>query len=270
MDYNPFAGARATAAAMRPGPRNPQFGYVARFGGAKGNIYRRRSRGMVGKRVSAKQIANLEKKGVDTDLSLSPIIATTNTNASSFVLNLVQAGSGSWNRVGRKILNRSLRIKGHVAFLKTPTAATGVAVENYIRMVVVRDRQPFGASGPAAIPTFDTIFGITAQDGTESTPDILNPPKYDNMDRFKVLLDKCYEPTPQGFMGSGTGPSDTTYVPIDEYVKLRDFETVFSGQTAPMTIADISSGALYVFFRALNNSTTAAAFDGIARLRYMN
>ena len=119
------------------------------------------------------QSLNLAKKGLDTDISLSPAIDTTNTNASSFVLNLVQQGNGSWNRVGRKIIPKSLRIKGFVNILSTPTFATGVATPTFLRMVVVYDKQPSGG----AIPTFDTIFGITAQDGTESCPDITSPPR---------------------------------------------------------------------------------------------
>lgn len=206
-----------------------------------------------------------EKKGMDTDISLTPIISTTNTNASSFVLNLIQQGSGSWNRVGRKAILRSLRIKGAFSFAMTPTAATGAGVENTTRMVVVWDKQPSGA----AIPTFDTIFGITAQDGTESCPDIWCPPKYDNMDRFKILKDETIDVKPESFIGSGSGPQVTQYQTYDTYLKLGLLETVFQGQSAPMTIADISTGAIYIFFRAAQNSAvSSSAFDGIARLRY--
>jgi len=193
--------------------------------------------------------AILTKKGVDTDLSLTPIIVTTNTNGSIFVCNLVQQGAGAWNRTGRRILADSLRISGFVGWLMGPDVTPGTMFSNFFRMVVVWDKQPSGA----AIPTFDTIFGITAQDGTESCPDVLCPPKYDNFDRFQVLLDKRYTPDFGAIPATGTAPSLTTYTMVNEYLDLKGRETVFQGQSTPMTIADISSGALYVVMRAVSS-----------------
>jgi len=213
------------------------------------------------------RVGNLTKKGMDTDLDLNPIIATTSTNASSFVVNLVQQGSGSWNRVGRKILNKTLRIKGHILVQSTPTFATGSSNSLLVRIVAVWDQQPSGA----AIPTFDAIFGITDQTGAEATNSILDPPRYDNMDRFKVLLDRAYTPADTFVPAFGTGPVGQENIPVDEFIKLGGKETVFSGQSSPMTIADISTGAIYVYLRATQNgSTVISTFTGVARLRYMN
>jgi len=134
-----------------------------------------------------------------------------------------------------------------------------------MRIVVVWDKQPSGA----AIPAFDTIFGITAQDGTESCPNIFCQPKYDNMDRFRVLKDMVFDVKPEGFIGQGSAPNTVQMQQVDCYVKLGLLETVFSGQSAPMTIADISTGALYVYFRVVNNNSEATAlFIGTSRLRY--
>jgi len=223
--------------------------------------------GARGERAWVHQAINLAKKGMDTDVSLTPVIATTNTNASSFVLNLVQQGNGSWNRVGRKIIPKSLRIKGVATFNQTVVVATGAQDGNELRQVVVWDKQP----SAGAIPTFDAIFGITVQDGTESCPDITCPPRYDTMDRFKVVSDKTWSQGPGFYSSTGTGPLNQIVVCIDEYIKLNVGETVFSGQSAPMTIADINTGALYVFYRARNNTASATvSVDAIARLRYMN
>lgn len=210
-----------------------------------------------------------EIHGTDTDVSQAAIIATTSTNASSFVLNLVQAGNGSWNRKGRKIKMLTLRLKGTFDITVTPTFATGAMNTNLVTMRVVWDKQP--SSG--TIPTYDTIFGITAQDGTESCPDVMCPPRYDNMGRFKVLLDRNYGESAMPFFipAFGTAPSNIVHIPCDEFLKLKLPETVFSGQSAPMTIADISSGALYLYFRTqFNVAATTAAFDGIARLRFLD
>lgn len=209
--------------------------------------------------------SNLSKKGMDTDVSIGTLIATTNTNAGILPLNLVQQGAGSWNRVGRKAINESLRLKGVVTFAAIPTVATGVYNAPVVRLVVVWDQQP--SSG--AIPNFDVIFGITAQDGTESCPDITCPPRYDNMDRFKVLLDKTLNPFPGPAYNTGTGPILSWSQSVDEYIKLGKRETVFSGQSNPMTLADISTGALYLVVRAgRNDGTFTSALDAVARLRY--
>lgn len=211
----------------------------------------------------------IEKKGMDTAISITggnAIISTTNTNGDCFVLNLVQQGAGSWNRVGRKIKLRSLRLRGTLVNNYQTGIATG---HNIVRMVVVWDKQP--SSG--TIPTFDTVFGITSQAGTESSG-ILAPNRYDNMGRFLTLRDCSYAFNPETNFYDTVTPANKAVsqnIHFDEYLKLGGKETVFSGQTAPMTIADISTGALYVYFRA--QASTAAQFCELsdlsfARLRY--
>lgn len=209
-----------------------------------------------------------ETKGMDTDISTGAVVDTTNTNANIYVTNLIQQGAGSWNRVGRKIHASSLRIKGFVRFTMVPTVATGITILPSIRMIVVWDKQPSGS----AIPAFDTIFGITDQSGTESCPDITCPPRYDNMDRFQVLREFFWNPPAMAIAATGTGPSNTIAVEVDEYIKLNRLESVYSGQSAPMTIADISTGALYVCIRqtAQAGGTSSAQFDGITRIRYLD
>ena len=61
-------------------------------------------------------------------------------------------------------------------------------------------------------------------------------------------------------------------ISFDEYIKLNNLETVFSGQSIPMSISDISTGGLYIFFRALANQAGIAQISvsslSNARLRY--
>lgn len=213
-----------------------------------------------------------ETKGMDTILTQpSGIISTTNTNANAIVVNLVQQGAGSWNRVGRKIHSSSLRISGIANYLYGATATTDAYYGGVLRMVVVWDKQPSGN----AIPTFDTIFGKTTQSGTESTT-FLDPIRYDNMDRFSVLRDIRLQSDPDLYNdGAGTNPIVSNAVPFDEYINLNNRETVFGGQSDPMTIADISTGALYIYFRAQSpstdpTSTWLVSSDSYARLRYVD
>lgn len=207
-----------------------------------------------------------ETKGMDTHIAIGAIVSTTNTNENTYVVNLVQQGAGSWNRVGRKIHAKSLRLKGFIRFKLNPTTASGFGVLPSFRCIVVWDKQPSGA----AIPAFDQIFGMTEQDGTESCPDITSPPRYDNMDRFRVIKDWFVSPPAMAISAQGTNPSTDVAVGFDEFTRLPMLESVYSGQSTPMTIADISSGALYVILRQTTNSggTSTVLFDGVARLRY--
>jgi len=208
-----------------------------------------------------------ELKGVDTDLTQASVLDTTSTNAGAVVLNLIQTGNGSWNRNGREAILRSVRLRGQFNWAYTNEAVTGNIFGNVVRMVVVWDKQP--SSG--TIPTFDTIFGQTSQLGTETT-EYLDAIKYDNMKRFQVLRDIVHEFKPKLDAAGGTVNAVTESCPFDEYIDLKNRESVYSGQSNPLTIADISTGALYVYFRAAANvaatSVVSVSPNSFARLRY--
>lgn len=208
-----------------------------------------------------------ELKGMDTALTQTPILSTTNTNGGIVVMNLVVPGNGSWNRIGRKIRMRSLRIVGTVDAQCTYQTVATTMHGGTVRMIVVYDKQPSGV-----LPTFDSIFGLTAADGTEST-NYLSPLRYDNTDRFVVLKDTKWNCNPEGMVATG-GVIISPQYKIDEYIRLPNLETVYSGQTSPQTIADISSGALYVIFRADENTsgifTAVVPSVSFGRLRYVD
>ena len=191
-----------------------------------------------------KYIAKGEIKGMDTLLTQTAIVSTVNDNGATNVLNLIQAGTGSWNRVGRKAHLKSARLKGEVKFTSGPVTSTGSINFPYLRMVVVWDKQPSGG----AIPTFDTVFGITNQSGTESCT-VLSPLKYDNMDRFSILRDEIIKPSSVVYPDTVANNTASYYVPFDMFIPLLNREVVFNGQSNPMTVSDISTGALYVYYR---------------------
>lgn len=209
-----------------------------------------------------------EKKGVDTPLTVAAIVATTNTNDDCQVLNLIQQGAGSWNRIGRKVNLLSVRLRGTARYVSAVAVTSGDLNANTMRMVVVWDKQPSGA----AIPTFDTVFGLTSQTGAE-TSTFLAPVRYDNMDRFSVLRDIVIPMNPQLWNNEG-GSTDASRqdFAFDEFIKLGGREVVYASQTDPLTIADISTGALYVYFRAdaqvAGINEIAIDADSFARLRY--
>lgn len=207
-----------------------------------------------------------EKKGVDVSLeiALNDVVSTTGTNDAAILLNGIAPGNGSWNRIGKKTFNKSIRLFG-IAIAQLDAAAT---TENYfgntLRMVVVWDKQPSGGT----IPTFDTVFGVTDSAGLESSS-ILDPVRYDNMGRFQILRDKRYTLNPAADFTGGTVNTQDLLVEFDEYIKLGNRETIYSGEDA--TIASISTGALYVYFRGDTNSVSSRWTineRSRARLRY--
>lgn len=202
-----------------------------------------------------------ELKGMDTPINIGGVLATTNTNVDVIPLNLIQSGNGSWNRVGRKVHLKSLRLQGQLS--NTYFRTGGNWVGNTVRFSVVWDQQPSGST-----PNFDAIFGVTAQTGVETTA-MFSPPKYDNMDRFRVLKDWREDFTPGIAVGADTNYL-IEYRAVDCYLSLKDLEVVFSGQSNPMTIADISTGALYFIARSeVNNATESVATVELnARIRY--
>lgn len=224
--------------------------------------------------VTAAVKKTVEKKGCDfpIDFGANPVPSTVNTNGQSLCLNLIQQGAGSWNRVGRKIHLQSLRLRGEIVWLLDQEASTLNLNGNTIRMVIVWDKQPSGPVG--TIPAFDTVFGVTGQDGSETTS-YLNPVKYDNMDRFSVLRDcvHTFEP-PLYNAAAGTQNAVVVRKPFDEFIQLKGREVVYSGQSNPMTIADVSTGAIYIYCRAAGNISNVNFFtladSSFARLRYID
>lgn len=209
-----------------------------------------------------------EKKGMDTTLT-TPLLITASTNDNSFiaVANLMRQGAGSWERIGRKVTLRSLRIKGAFSFSVGPNGA-GAANPPSVRCVVVWDKQPSSGN----IPNFDTIFGTTDQAGG-SVVTVYSPPRYENMGRFRVLKDFFVNTPPNPMPGYSPGGGNVTQfdIGIDEYVKLGNLETTYSGTSNPMSIAQISTGALYIVFRAtVSAAPCEVKFDGCCRLRYID
>lgn len=220
-------------------------------------IYQRRS-----------SMRGAELKGIDTDIDIASgsVLDTTSTNGSMLTLNLISPGTASYNRIGRKIKMKSVRLKGRAMYQSSDAVTTGNVLGGTLRMVVVYDRQPSGS-----VPVFSTIFGRTVIDGTESS-EYMDSLKWDNTDRFKVLRDVTLTANPGAWVNAaGTGDIITVECPFDEYIKLGGLETQYSGQSSPTTIADISGGALYVFFRSNTNVTNKSSWvieNSYARLRY--
>lgn len=234
------------------------------------------SRSAVGKRSRASIASSLSKssqrkavlKGLDTDCQVSTILDTTNDNQQIQPLNLIAAGSGSFNRVGRKVFLHSVRVRGLITYTSYNNGGgSSVLSAHSARLVLVWDRQPSSGSAPA----FSDIFGTTQQDGTETTLSIYDPLRYDNTGRFVVLHDHVQAMNPT--VNTTPGSTDAAHYeyPVDLYISLKGLATLYSGDSSPATLSDISSGALYLVTRGTHYASgySSAGFQQCyARLRY--
>lgn len=226
-------------------------GYIGRGGGALAAVPER-SKG--------------EIKGVDTPLnSIAVSLPDVNSNLQGLCLNLIQTGSGFWNREGRKINLKSLRIKATFDWIATPYAGDAINAMN-LRMVVVHDKSPNGGT----LPKFNEIFAHTEQTSTTTT--LWNsPPAFSSMQRFTVLRDKVLDLNPNGYVPTAGGELEVTTT-VDEYIKLTRYDTIYAGTANPATIANVYSGGLYIYlFPSFTPSTLLQLIidpSSIARLRY--
>ena len=138
-------------------------------------------------------VGRKEKKGADVPFTTETVLSSTNTNGGIYLLNGIQEGVGSWNRIGRYMWNKSIELDLTLRYTSSYGALdTDITSGEWVRAVLVWDKQP----NNGAIPTFDTIFGQTSQAGVESAS-VMDHLRYDNMFRFKVLMDECINPTSQ-------------------------------------------------------------------------
>ena len=215
-------------------------------------------------------------KGVDTNLVLTSLNDNTMSNTTNVIpINLIAAGTGSWNRVGRMVTMKSIRCRFNVTMTVTGTEYND---SRCVRYLIVYDRQPNGT-----LPKKSDILSIKNQDGTEFAHwnSMLN---YDNMSRFQILKDDVItlNPPPRSWtvdiIGGSTDreplPTEaSTQQFVDFFLKLNH-NTTYKSESTPATIADISTGALY--FVAIADTPTHDVYsktyveEGFARLRYID
>jgi len=186
---------------------------------------------------SAPRHATAEVKLVDNVNASGGISLSLNSTANIQCINLIQSGSGFFNRVGRRIEMQSLHVTGEVN--QTTTATT---YNDYARILVIYDRQTNGA-----LPSYATIMAAYDQSGTASTTYLsgVNP---DERERFLVLMDQrlvlpaC--PGGSGVTGATDGPAVTFN--INRFLKLRNLTTHYKADSSPSVIGDIATGSLYI------------------------
>jgi len=215
-----------------------------------------------------------EIKTLDTQLAgafnvgpFNPITDTLSSNDSALVLNCLQQGTADFNRIGKSVNMKSLRIRGHVTRVyTTPTVGTSAYNEMPIRIVVVHIK-----SEEQAIPDFNDIFGGIQQAGATLVSMDSGVLPY-RMQDVTVLRDITLKAT-------ANNPADTALggdiignrLPFDEFIPLKGLQTVYKGTANPVTIANIMTGAIVMYIRGAYYTLEDHASideDGVARLRY--
>jgi len=193
------------------------------------------------------------------DIAVGSINVST-TGAFS-LLHLPALGTDYNQRIGRKTLIKKYYIRGRAqteaSAQSAATTITTVALQ--ARAIVLIDKQPNGLA-PA---TTDLL--VSADPASQ-----LN---LNNRDRFKILADRTYEFDPyannSGVGGSSMSNQIKKVKLFKKWRRGKGIETIFNA-TNGGTIADINSGALYLFLLGSSaaGTNTDINFTLSTRVRY--
>lgn len=201
-----------------------------------------------------------EKKSIDLPFNVYAI----DTTGVFTPINLIRTGSTFNNRIGRKIELKSVRVDGMLDVIRASTE------KDYIRIMIVYDRQPTGA-----LPAISDLLQDTDQ-ATQNSTNSLSHPNVNNVDRFSILRDyRIIPPMISSFTSAAVytvqndiDPISPTYK-IDCYVKLKGLLTQYKADSAPAVIGDIATGTLYlVTVGALSSGQEAYQLQANIRLRF--
>lgn len=183
---------------------------------------------------NAEEWKNVDVTGADVALP------QTQTWSAPVLLNLATAGTGPQNRIGRRILMRSVNYRFHLGEADGASATGGIGATN-IRVLVVYDKQTNGGN-PA-------ITDVLTADSFQS------PNNLANTDRFLIVSDQIFQ----------TG--DTTQATIGKHGRKLSLDTMFNNGGAG-TVADVNSGGLFVFFSTANMAAGPPVINYYFRVRY--
>lgn len=231
--------------------------------------------------VARAMAKNSEQKYCDMFLvnASTNVPAGLGTNSFIFVLNGIQQGAGQYNRIGNKVNLQSLKCE--LNFTHTYSQDPGLANAirgNMVRIVCFWDKE--GAGNPT--PAFNQIFGEIYQDGSSGSTILSGVVPY-LKHRFIILHDEVIQMKADCNNFVVPGPTDPATVPVavSNHYQSRFFinlakkqlQTIYSGTANPVTIANFSSGVLYLAIRALdlgipNTNTVDLLANYGPRVRY--
>lgn len=235
-----------------------------RKGGQGGRVVKLKSRKAM-KMTVAPAVAGaggVERKSVDVNGSVAfPV----NTAVTVTLLNGLATGTDYYNRTGRKVVGKSLRLRGDI---KPTATTTNIYPGGFLRMAVVLDRQP--DANPGSV-TWADVFQNQDNAGTTSNQ-VTAGVNLNNRDRFKILRDKTFQVptfyyqsvTPNANIFSGyPSLADGEQLCVDWFIPLQDLVTQYSGTGA----MNITTGSLFIVSQSDQN-TGVWTFNFSSRYRY--
>lgn len=163
-------------------------------------------------------------------------------------INHVVEASGESNRIGRKIIIRSLEFKYDLTLL--PTASGVLQVGNSVRLIVFIDKQANGAS----VTTTDIIKPDTYQ----AMPNLVN------RGRFRLLCDKTHTINPRA--GAGDGAANDGASTVQSYKMHRKLSLPIEFSDTTGNISTIKSNNIGVIAYVKTSGTVAIQYT--SRIRF--
>lgn len=193
--------------------------------------------------VSRRSIVPYKEDGF---VDLASAAYNMDTTGTVTLIPTVPQGASVSQRVGKKILWKSMQIRGGVYAQSAAVIPTGA-------WMIVYDRRPTGST-PAVT---DILVSASQSSFTNDA----------NAGRFKILMRRDYQFIGPGNAGTSSDPADV----VNEYLKLKNLPCVFKA-AGTGAIADIEEGALYLVTVGSNASgANAACTAGLAfRTRYID
>jgi len=190
-----------------------------------------------------------------------------NTTGNVVCVNLIQVGSSMFNRIGRKVEMRSIRLTGKV---NTAAVTRATLSPDHARIMIIYDRQTNGAN-----PAITDFLQDTDQAGTNTT-DSFSGLNMNNRERFVTILDKKFilpQATATAGVLTNVFPNDINIpVRVDEFRKLRGLTTHFRADSNPAVIGDIATGGLFIISLSEEQAsgTELFNFEWNVRLKYVD
>lgn len=151
----------------------------------------------------------------------------------------IQQGASESMRIGNKICVKSIRIK----LICVPTPNNNIS-STHGRFLVIYDRQTNGT-----YPAPNTILSSLNQSGSTlpgTYMDSINP---NYMERFVVLCDEfiTFPAATSAGLNATEEVVSTNDKPlyIDKFIKCKNLEAQFNGNTIPLGIGSVTTGAIY-------------------------
>lgn len=207
-------------------------------------------------------IVSTELKSLDTALPNAFVVNTPVFGTNDFYcLNLLQLGSGFYNRIGNKINMKSLMLR-----LRIQVSGAVSSNTTLLRFMLIYDKNNNGNP-----PSLNEIISNYNQNGAEDNS-LLSGLNLTYRDRFEILMDYMVNLPPVTVGGNLVllgGTSEKFY--INKYIRLKDRPAIYKGNDTPATIANITSGALYLLPLSQYSGTDCPyTIIGSTRLRYVD